>query len=79
MVLGDHHADAGVDRGDVDGLIDLIRLPAESDVAVLVKVIDETTGRTYRATRMPPVMADILSAGGLVPYLKAGGDYSVKQ
>src|SRR5690606_1444123 len=43
------------------------------------EVVDETTGRTYRATRMPPVMADILSAGGLVPYLKAGGDYSVKQ
>lgn len=36
-------AEAGVDRGDVDGLIDLIRLPAESDVALLVKVIDEGT------------------------------------
>lgn len=42
------------------------------------EVVDETAGRTYRATRMPPVMADILAAGGLVPYLKGGGDYSVK-
>ncbi|HEX7041224.1 MAG TPA: 3-isopropylmalate dehydratase [Trueperaceae bacterium] len=42
------------------------------------EVVDETAGRTYRATRMPPVMADILAAGGLVPYLKAGGDYSVR-
>lgn len=42
------------------------------------EVVDETAGRSYRATRMPPVMADILAAGGLVPYLKAGGDYSVK-
>ena len=43
------------------------------------EVVDETAGRTYRATRMPPVMADILAAGGLVPYLKAGGDYSVRR
>lgn len=43
------------------------------------EVVDETAGRTYRATRMPPVMADILAAGGLVPYLKAGGDYSVER
>ncbi|HLV10888.1 MAG TPA: 3-isopropylmalate dehydratase small subunit [Trueperaceae bacterium] len=42
------------------------------------EVVDETAGRTYRATRMPPVMADILAAGGLVPYLRSGGDYSVK-
>ncbi len=42
------------------------------------EVVDETAGRSYRATRMPPVMADILKAGGLVPYLRAGGDYSVK-
>ncbi len=43
------------------------------------EVIDQTSGRTYRATRMPPVMADILAAGGLVPYLKAGGDYTVRR
>ncbi len=44
-------AEAGVDRGDVDGLIDLIRLPAESDVAVLVKVIDETTVKVSLRSR----------------------------
>lgn len=42
------------------------------------EVVDETTGRTYRATRMPPVMTEILQAGGLVAYLKAGGDYTVR-
>jgi 3-isopropylmalate/(R)-2-methylmalate dehydratase small subunit len=38
-------------------------------------VRDVTTGRDYRATRMPPVMVDILAAGGLVPYLREHGDY----
>jgi len=41
-------------------------------------VTDLTTGRTFSATRMPAVMAQILAAGGLQAYLKAGGDYSVK-
>jgi len=40
-------------------------------------VTDLTTGRTFAATRMPAVMAQILAAGGLQAYLKAGGDYSV--
>ena len=35
--------EAGVGRGDVDGLIDLVRLPQEADVAALMKVVDETT------------------------------------
>jgi bifunctional oligoribonuclease and PAP phosphatase NrnA len=35
--------EAGIDRGDVDGLIDLVRLPREADVAALMKVVDETT------------------------------------
>jgi 3-isopropylmalate/(R)-2-methylmalate dehydratase small subunit len=38
-------------------------------------VIDHTTGRTYRATVMPEVMVRILSAGGLVNYLRQQGDY----
>lgn len=42
------------------------------------EVVDETTGRSYRATRMPKVMTEILRAGGLVAYLKAGGDYTVR-
>lgn len=39
-------------------------------------VVDLTAGRTYEATRMPQVMIDILSAGGLAPYLREHGDYS---
>ena len=39
------------------------------------EVRDLATGRTYRATKMPAVMLEILSAGGLVPYLKEHGDY----
>lgn len=42
-------------------------------------VTDETTGVTYRATCMPEVMTEILGAGGLVPYLRAGGDYTVRK
>jgi len=41
-------------------------------------VVNATTGARYRATRMPAVMAEILAAGGLVSYLRAGGDYTVK-
>lgn len=39
------------------------------------QVHNETQGTSYRATRMPQVMIDILDAGGLVPYLKEHGDY----
>lgn len=35
--------EAGVGRGDVDGLIDLVRLPREADVAALMKVVDKKT------------------------------------
>ena len=38
-------------------------------------VRDETTGQTYRAAPLPPIMLDILSAGGLVPYLREHGDF----
>ena len=38
-------------------------------------VRDEKAGRSYRATRMPEVMLEILSAGGLTAYLKTHGDY----
>lgn len=34
-----------------------------------------TSGRTYESTRLPKVMMDIVSEGGLVPYLKKHGDY----
>ena len=38
-------------------------------------VVDEDSGHSYRATRMPAVMAEILEAGGLVPYLRTHGGY----
>lgn len=40
-------------------------------------VRDLTSGAEYRATKLPAVMAEILKAGGLVAYLKNGGDYSL--
>lgn len=40
-------------------------------------VHNETQGDSYRATRMPQVMIDILDAGGLVAYLKEHGDYQL--
>ncbi len=48
------------------------------DVEVDLKaglVRDHTSGRTFPATPMPPVMVEILAAGGLVPYLSERGDY----
>lgn len=33
---------------------------------------------TYKATRMPQVMIDILNQGGLVNYLKTYGNYQIK-
>jgi len=38
-------------------------------------VLDETSGISYQATKMPVVMVDILQAGGLVNYLKENGRY----
>ncbi len=43
------------------------------------EVLDETTGKTYRATKMPAVMLEILQAGGLAPYLQEHGDYGVAE
>lgn len=43
------------------------------------KVRDLTTGQEFTGTRMPLVMSQILAAGGLQTYLKAGGDYTVKE
>ncbi len=39
------------------------------------RVIDHTAGCTYEATKIPPVMLEILNAGGLVEYLRKHGDY----
>jgi 3-isopropylmalate/(R)-2-methylmalate dehydratase small subunit len=38
-------------------------------------VVNETTGQSFAATRLPDVMARILNEGGLVNYLKKHGDY----
>ena len=38
-------------------------------------VTNHTSGESYPTTRMPPVMQDILRAGGLVNYLLRHGDY----
>lgn len=42
-------------------------------------VINETTGETYRAGRIPQVMIDILNEGGLVDYLIKHGDYMIER
>jgi 3-isopropylmalate/(R)-2-methylmalate dehydratase small subunit len=41
------------------------------------EVYNLTTGKIYKATKMPPVMLDILNEGGLVPYLKKHGQYRI--
>jgi 3-isopropylmalate dehydratase small subunit len=36
-----------------------------------------TTGKIYKATKLPPVMLAILNEGGLVPYLKKHKNYQL--
>ena len=38
-------------------------------------VLNQTRGTEHRANAMPPVMIDILQAGGLVSYLRQNGTY----
>ena len=40
-------------------------------------VTDRTAQRTYQAAKIPAVMMDILSEGGLAAYLKKYGDYQL--
>jgi 3-isopropylmalate/(R)-2-methylmalate dehydratase small subunit len=35
-------------------------------------IVDETTGKTYAVSPMPPFMKDILTSGGLIAAVKAG-------
>lgn len=42
---------------------------------VAATVSDNRTGKLYQAIKLPEVMLAILQAGGLVDYLKQGGDY----
>ncbi len=57
-------ADADIATGD-ELVIDLAAGTVEN----------RSGGRVLTATRLPPVMRDILQAGGLVAYLKQHGDY----
>lgn len=43
------------------------------------KVINQSTGHLYSATRMPQVMIDILNQGGLVQYLIMHGHYPTER
>lgn len=64
-LMPDDLAEAGVEKGDVDGLIDLIRLPAESDVALLVTVVDsETVKGSLRSRGRVDVGAIAVELGG---------------
>ena len=40
------------------------------------RVVNQSTGQIYNATKMPAVMIEILTAGGLVNYLQEHGDYA---
>jgi phosphoesterase RecJ-like protein len=61
---------AGVDKGDVDGLIDLIRLPRESDVAVLVKVVDDKVVKVSLRSR------GRVDVGAIAAELDGGGHHN---
>lgn len=61
---------AGVDKGDVDGLIDLVRLPMESDVAALVTVVDDKTVRGSLRSR------GRVDVGAIAAELGGGGHHN---
>src|SRR5690606_15913772 len=63
-------AAAGVDRGDVDPLIGLIRLPRESDVAARVKVMDDKTVRVSLRSR------GRVDVGSIAAELGGGGHHN---
>lgn len=62
--------EAGVGRGDVDGLIDLVRLPQEADVAALMKVVDETTTKGSLRSR------GRVDVGAIAAELGGGGHHN---
>lgn len=63
-------AAGGIEKGDTDGLIDLIRLPRESEVAALVKVVDDTTVKASLRSRGK------VDVGGLAAELGGGGHHN---
>ena len=67
---------ADVGRADVDGLIDLVRLPREADVAALFKVIDaETVKGSLRSRGRVDVGAIAAALGGGGHHNAAGFTY----
>lgn len=69
-VFPDDLSHAGVARGDIDGLIDLVRLPREAEVAALVKVIDEDTVKVSLRSRGG------VDVGSLAAELGGGGHHN---
>jgi len=61
---------SGIEKGDTDGLIDLIRLPRESEVAALIKVVDDTTVKASLRSR------GRIDVGGLAAELGGGGHHN---
>ncbi|HEV2674784.1 MAG TPA: 3-isopropylmalate dehydratase [Aliidongia sp.] len=52
---------------------DRLSIGGGADMAVL----NETTGETLMPETLPPIMLDILAAGGLVPYMRQHGGFVV--
>jgi 3-isopropylmalate dehydratase small subunit len=55
-------------------------IEAGDDITINIEeglVTNNTKNTQYQATRLPQVMIDILSAGGLVDYLQINGDYKL--
>jgi hypothetical protein len=42
-----------------------------------MRVRNVTTGESIEAGPLPQIMADILDAGGLVPYFRRHGDFRI--
>jgi 3-isopropylmalate/(R)-2-methylmalate dehydratase small subunit len=45
--------------------------------AGIATIHNETSGETLMPERLPPIMQDILEAGGLVPYMRRHGSFVV--
>jgi 3-isopropylmalate dehydratase small subunit len=56
-----------------------IEMYDELDIDLIQGLVNNKTKNcTYQATKMPPIMLQIMQEGGLVPYLKKYGDYKVE-
>lgn len=76
VLYPDDLTEAGIGREDVDALIDLIRLPEETDVAALFKVMDDNTVKgSLRSRGRVDVGAIALELGGGGHHNAAGFTY----